>query len=488
MGNNTDKGSFLKRNWITIVIIMQPLLDVLAYWTQSESGTASGYFRLIMMLMISAYVLFHYKSKAFVMTLIAIAAVFFAHVINCARVGYISPLEDLSYIAKVVYMPVMAACFSCAATHDDYSDGIVKGLLISAALTAAVIIISGITDTYVPTYTVEKLGTSGWVIDSNRCCHSDILSGLAVFAVYYASSAESAAVRFLVPLAAFAALITNGTTACYVTLLAMTAGFPIFIILQSLIWKKPITKEKKQFIITMGSLFLTAILIFPYTPRYKMEEIERNSYSNSEQVFVEEMNALGYDIYNMTLEEKMNDHVVHEKLTEYYNSFIYSSLENLLCFGTDRLIYALDGTINAETLGDARLLKRINASFIFEDSDRLTRFTGFEFSRLVSPNDDLENDYHAIYYYYGYIGIAAYIIAVLFIIIRIVRLLEFDFKGSVTTMNFTLLMCFFLQLGLAHFSGAMLRRPNASFYLAIVIALIYRQTALPGKVKIHNEV
>lgn len=487
MINSKAEGSFLRKNWITIFIAMQPVLDVLAYWTQSESGTVSGYIRLVLMAVISVYVLFRYKSKGFITAIIATAAVFLAHVLNCIRVGYISPVEDISYIAKVVYLPVMAACLCCAAVHDDFSDGILKGLLISTAFEAAVIIISGVTGTYMPTYIVENLGTSGWVIDSNRCCHSDILSTLAVFAAYYAYSSKTAAVRFIIPAAVFAALITNGTTACYITLLAITAGFPIFVLLQSMIRKEKISREHRCFIVLLGALFLTAILIYPYTPRYKMEELERNSYSDNEQKFVEEMNALGYDIYNMTLEEKMSDPVVHEKLTDYYNKFIYSSLENLMIFGTDRVIEALNGTINAETLGDTRLFKRLNASFIFEDSDRLTRFAGFDFSRFASPKDDLENDYHAIYYYYGYIGIAALILAVLYIIFRIVRLMLSDFKASLTVMNFTLLMCFLLQLGLAHFSGAMLRRPNASIYLAVVIALIYRQTVLPGKAVGANE-
>ena len=60
--------------------------------------------------------------------------------------------------------------------------------------------------------------------------------------------------------------------------------------------------------------------------------------------------------------------------------------------------------------------------------------------------------------------------------IRIMMLLVSDFKGSMSLLNFTLLMCFVLQLGLCHFSGAMLRRPNASIYMAAVIALIWFQT------------
>ena len=66
--------------------------------------------------------------------------------------------------------------------------------------------------------------------------------------------------------------------------------------------------------------------------------------------------------------------------------------------------------------------------------------------------------------------------AAAFIYLRVLKALIRDFKGSMTKENFALLCCFTLQLGLAFFSGAMLRRPNASVYLSIVIALLYKHT------------
>ena len=34
--------NYVKTNWILIFILLQPLLDVLAFWTQSDAGTAAG--------------------------------------------------------------------------------------------------------------------------------------------------------------------------------------------------------------------------------------------------------------------------------------------------------------------------------------------------------------------------------------------------------------------------------------------------------------
>ena len=120
---------------------------------------------------------------------------------------------------------------------------------------------------------------------------------------------------------------------------------------------------------------------------------------------------------------------------------------------------------------------------IFEDSDFATKLLGFEVSEIgFDGTHDLENDWPAIYYYYGWLGLALYALFILYFFLLVLRRLREDFKGSFTLENVTLLMCLCLQLGLAQFSGAVLRRPNVSIYLALVLALIaYQCVCLPAK-------
>ena len=56
------------------------------------------------------------------------------------------------------------------------------------------------------------------------------------------------------------------------------------------------------------------------------------------------------------------------------------------------------------------------------------------------------------------------------------RKLLTDFRGSFTAENFALALSLALLVGLAQFSGAVLRRPNVSVYLAVVLGLIWYQT------------
>lgn len=467
----------IRQNFLFIFIVAQPLLDVLAFWTKSEAGTAAGYIRLAIMAGMVFYVLICRFSLKLLTAFIVTGTVFALHILNCYRIGYISMVTDVKYISKVIFMPVTAICLCTLIKTETEERQVFRGLFVSGCLEALIILLSYLTDTYTYTYTIEKLGISGWVIDSNRCCHSDILSTISVFASCIALRMKNIIAAVLIPVVVFVLLITNGTTACYLTLLAVMAGFPIFIFFSNKVKKIQSGSCTRISLLVMVILFAVSVLIYPVTPRCEMEKLENSSYSENERLFAEKMAGMGYDIYSMSLDEKLNDPVFFEELTDYYNKFICSTVESLRDnYPVERIIRALNGTVFAEVLGDTRNMKKLNAQFIFEDSDRFTRFTGFEFSNLKHDYEDLENDWYAIYYYYGYIGIAAYICAAIFIYLRVLKSLIRDFKGSMTIENFALLCCFTLQLGLAFFSGAMLRRPNASVYLSIVIALLYKHT------------
>ena len=61
-----------------------------------------------------------------------------------------------------------------------------------------------------------------------------------------------------------------------------------------------------------------------------------------------------------------------------------------------------------------------------------------------------------------------------------------DLPGSFTLENFALLLVLVLVLGLAHFSGATLRRPNVSIWLSLILALVYTVTEVPHAAQHHN--
>ena len=54
---------FLYNNWLTLLIVLQPLLDILAFWTQNERGTVAGAIRLIIMIILPIVLLIKFKGK-----------------------------------------------------------------------------------------------------------------------------------------------------------------------------------------------------------------------------------------------------------------------------------------------------------------------------------------------------------------------------------------------------------------------------------------
>ena len=464
--------------WLIVLICAQPVLDVLAFFTRSEKGTAAGYIRLAVMMLLCLYVLFHVRTyKRFLPAAAAAAMILILHVVSCFWHGYLGFLSDTRMIVSMLYLPAMAICFCCLIDTDHLRDQAVRGILICFGLETAVILLSVITGTYTNTYP-EGIGISGWVIQENRCCHSDILSSVCVFAGYLSVSTKKKWINVLGPAVCFLLLITNGTTVSYVTLLAICAGFPVFLLFRSFVIKEKLDSSQRIVSVTMAILFAVSVAVFPWTPRYKMDEIKRSFFDDREEKFAAEMDALGYNVYQMTLDDIFSDEVAHDHFVYYYKRFVFGSVDPLgRNFDFDRIIRAYNGTVNADILGDTRDMKNVYVRFIFEDSDFLSRMFGIEYDSIGEDKVyDLENDWFGILYYLGYFGFALTVLAVLYLFFRIAVLLKENFRNSLTDLNFTLFMGFFMQLGMAYFSGAVMRRPNASIYVALFIALIFYNT------------
>ena len=156
MTRKTDIISWIKENGIFLFLAVQPPLDVLAFWSQSEKGTVAGLIRLAMMVVLAFYVLLKKRSFSFFAAMGITALVFLLHVANGFRVGYISLAADLSYIARVVSLPVTAICFCCCIDSRQRREQTVSAFWVCAALVTAVVLISALTNSYTHTYIIEK--------------------------------------------------------------------------------------------------------------------------------------------------------------------------------------------------------------------------------------------------------------------------------------------------------------------------------------------
>ncbi len=470
------------RYWITALIAAQPVLDIIAYWNRSPEGTAAGLIRLAIMGVLPLHLLFTLKKKRrFILSMAVIALIGALHVLNCFRVGYIDMRFDLQYLARTMQLPVLAVCLAYYINDEMHKEAAIRGMLIAACILFSSILIAVLTGTATDTYG-PGLGVSGWVIGENRCANSVIVVTLGIVLLYYAVKSDKLWMNLLLPPLIAFALIMNGTKACYYSLFAAFAGFAAYLVIDRLVHGGKIRKR------VIAILLLTALVsaaVYPITPRHKIELTQQASSSRQQDELERIMREMGYDLDSMTLEEKLADPVIVQVFGDYYYDLIWAIIPDMFArFTYPQIVAKYKFNTNAWQLIDVRRMKTTYASLVWDEKDTLTHLVGYEPSDMwYNGGTDLENDWPAIYYYYGYIGFALYLLFLLYYILRILNSLIRDFKNTVTTENFFLLLLFFLHVGLAQFSGSVIRRPNVSIYMALVLALISYKTAKRGIVK-----
>ena len=467
--------NYIQNHWLMLLIILQPVLDILAYWTKNPEGTMAGVIRLLIMLLLPLYLLFTLKEKKnFVLSMAAIALVCLLHILNCMRIGYVSMSFDISYAAKTAQMPILAVCFIHCIRNEQTRNQAYWGLFFAAAIAAASIGLSWITGTANVTYGAG-LGISGWVIDDNRCANSVIVVTLAAFSVFCAVKSEKLPVNILVPALALLVLLSNGTKACYFAVYVIFTGFAGFMIAEKFIKG---TQLKKPVVITLLALSVLSVLVTPYTPMYKVRFAQTSFAELNQSEIDKQLEDMGYDPEKIGKEDILSNQEIHQVFEDYYRKMMWSIMPNMFDrFTIDEIMEEYGFTTDAQTLIDVRQQKSAYASMMWKHSDTLTHFFGIDVSDIwLTGSCDLENDWPAIFYYYGYLGFGAYLAFIAYFALLIIWRLFKNFKTAFTTDNFILLITFLLFIGLAQFSGSVLRRPNVSFYMALVLGLIYYQT------------
>ena len=469
---NTKK-TWLGEHWLVLLMAAQPLLDALAYFTQNKNGTAAGYIRLGLLLLLPLIVLVKSeRKKPWLLGYAIIGAFCLLHVLNGFRVGYRSLSYDLAYMVRVAQTPVLALSFIWYLQRQEARGQAWRGILTAAVIMAVSVPVAWLTGTGNVTYG-EGLGYSGWVIDDNRCANSILLVTLSTFAVGYAVRTEKRWLSLLIPCVVTVLFLTNGTKACYFSVFAIFGAYTAYLLAEKLLLKK---KLKTPLLFLLIFLMIFSVVIYPWTPRCRVnqEMAKKNTQGEIEATLLEK----GIDVTKMSFEERYNDPVVREVFEYYYWQYMGGLPDLIDRFGMDRVLRLYRMTTDVGRLIDTRVIERSYARLIWEvETDSLTKFVGFEAAQVGTDGVyDMENDWPALFFYYGYVGFALYVGFVLAFLLRILRRLKEDFKGSCTVENFTLALVLALQLGLAQFSGALVRRPNVSIYFALILALIWYQT------------
>lgn len=448
-------SELLKNNLLLTVLVLQPFLDIIAYFQRGSAVSFAGYFRLALTVCVPIYTLFFARErKKFVISMAVIGGFFALHALNCFRVGYINIFNDVKYMLLVSYAPVLLYSFMFLYEKDELLRQLKTALKVVIITVAITHYLSYFLKSGLPTYVDSGMGWTGWCNTQNA--YSIILSVLFPIAVCFCiSSNKKISFLFLVPFAYI--YIMNGTKAAYFTLVGTLFAYLVFVIAEYFIQKK----EKFPVFVSVitAAMLLCSFALYNRSPRFNVDTLNDQNIKISQEIL---------DNNQENTENKNSD----DKVSEFLDGYIIKR------FGEEKYKAAYKGNINAERLADNRLKKVIFASLIWQETDSLTKFVGFEESLMCIENGtyDLENDPQAVFYYYGYIGTALYAGMLLYFLLRCIKQVFRHFKESFNLFNFAVLLDFGLLMISALYTGHLLRRPNSSIYLAVVLLLIYCKT------------
>lgn len=444
---------YLENNLLFLVLISQPLLDILAYFQDGSAVSVAGYVRLLYTVCIPLYVLFKTKNKKrFLLIMSVIGAICVLHIANGFRVGYMNMFEDIKYMLLVLHMPIMLASFIHLYKKDELMSQSISGLKVNSVVIVAVFFLTYFLQSGRYTYEVYDLGWTGWYVVPNA--QSIIMVGLLPFIVYF--SIKYFKKYFGIPMLGIIFMyVANGTKSAYYSLLLVFGGYLCFLILEYFVQHNK--KLPLYSVISLFVLVLVTVGAYQFSPR---QELDRN-------------NTVAREKEQEKLDRDKDKDKGKDDLTKYLDEDLVER------FGADRVLAAYGENPDAYTFADMRLKKRVFGQLNWEESDFITKLVGFEYKKMHhnGQNFDLENDIPAILYYYGYIGIITYGCLILYFLLRLLKKIIRDFKGCITQFNFTVLLCWVLQLAMAIYTGYLLRRPNVAFYLTVTLLLVYCQTS-----------
>lgn len=462
--NITVCGSKPIPRLILILFIIQPLLDVFSYWLSAlgMNNTPTLLLRFAVLAATAGAAFFLSDRKRVYLIFAAVAVAFGAmHVFACFEAATAAGeafsralmLDDLVNYVRVLQFPLFTLCFITFMKRDEQSVEAVKlGFIFNFVLIAAVELLSAATGTNPYTYPSMGLGVVGWFYFPNS--QSAILC--MMIPVVLNEIAKSSK-KWALPLAAavsFAELFFFATRLAYLGIFAIAAGL-VFV------WAVTKTLTKRKLAVMAICVVICGACI-QLSPMHENQSIR----SGSLEVKQQSINVLvneGKRLYG-------DDGYQHLSLA--YNQYCGGLVDK---FGLERVAEYFDYSTDAADITYVRSIKMAYCKMLLDDMPAASKIFGMEIGSLTFEDYiyDVENDFHAMYFLFGIAGLALLLAFIGYFAVLVINALIKNAKRYFTPEAGAAGIA--LCMGLIHVynTAGVLRRPNASFYLAVLLAIIY---------------
>lgn len=449
---------------LTALCVAQPVLDVLSYWLQALGCDNTITYSLRMLLLVATIILAFSLSdrKSIYWIAAAVCAVLAGcHVYACIQaseitgvtISFSSVLVDLANFVRVIQLPLFTLAFITFLKHCSTGyEAIERGFLINFVLIALVELISAITGTNPYTYPNKSIGLVGWFYFANS--QSAILSMLVPLVLCMTMRRGKALRTAATALIGFAMLYLFATRLAYLA---------IFVIAIGTIFTWGVTKklDRKSAVILLVCTALCAAG-FRISPMYRNQAaVAANAVKKQETI--DRLVRQGKDEFGDS---------GCEYLTYAYDEYVGGLVDR---YGLERVVDIFHASTNVSDITNDRTIKLNYCRLMLDELPVSSKLFGIDYNAMTYDGYcyDVENDFHGILYLYGYVGLLCLIIFLLYFFWLILRALLTNAKKYFTVEAGACGIALCMGLIHAYATAGMLRRPNATFYLSVVLALIW---------------
>lgn len=447
---------------LIVLCCLQPVLDALSYWQDALElpGSITLLPRTVLLaaLLVLGFVLCEKKSIYTVFCCVSLGF-WLCHCLVCLQNGYETWFMDLSNFLRVMQLPVTTLCLIvCLRRCDGCFDALQQGLFYTFGVILLLQVLALITGTEPYTYPDKEIGLRGWCFWANA--QSAILSLLAPICMSYAfvHYRKKPVICCAVCLLCLVFLFLHGTRLAYFCLLI--AGFGMVITLA-------ILKYGKKYILFLSILTLVLAACYPISPMVRNQKMVAENAQRKTQVFEDLVDIGEQEAQGLTGKEYDT-----ERLRLGYSYYCSELVDR---FGIEAVLDAYNYTEDVPTIINERTWKLKYCQLLMKESSPASRWFGLNVGAMIHNglSHDPENDFHGIYYLYGWIGLALLLLFLgyfLWLVVRAMtrapkRYFTMEAAGCGIALIALLLHCYF--------TCGVLRRSNTLFYLGVILAMIY---------------
>ena len=451
--------------FIFILFAAQPVMDILSFWLERLGmSTAISLLLRMLVLVVTALAGFILTDNRKVYWYLAgICGVFFVlHAIACMIPGYISPVSDLANYIRVVQIPLFTLCFISFLKAEQHAFRWIKtGCLISFGIITVVVVLSVITGTNPYTYADTQSGFLGWFSTTNS--QASIVSMLTPILLCTAYRAKNPLILAVIAVLSCGQLYFLGTRLAYMAIFASIVG----IIFVTAVCGQA---DKIKYII-MVAVAVVAVACLKMSPMYEHQMSYTHSMEEKQGV-VSSMSADRGAPLNKVEEQEETD---IDLMRAYNQIYVYYRSDLVQRFGLETVMEKCDFSTDVSEITGARMSKIMFCSLLMNEQPFPSRLFGLERDRMQykGENYDVENDFHGIYFLFGIVGLVLFIAFIAYFFYLIGWALCKDAKKYFTLEAGAFGISLVLALINAYNTAGILRRPNASFYLSVILAVIY---------------